>query len=179
MPVLASDIFTCGLILYELLAGRHPYWSEDQADYARLVQGQAEPPALLGRMPWPASNADVSAALHRCLDPNPAGRPTASELRAILSGRNRKPASPPAATTAASPVPKRPPASPAPGAGTGTARPLLMSDAVELLAPGGGTLQVRSALNWASCLCVGLATRRSIGMSASACSSGARADNGR
>ena len=144
VPVLASDIFTCGLMLYELLAGRHPYWSEDQADYARLVQGyQAEPPALLGQMPWPASNADVSAALHRCLDPNPAGRPTASELRAILSGRNRKPASPPAVTTAAAPVPKRPPASPAPGAGTGTARPLLVSDAVELLAPGGGILQVR------------------------------------
>ena len=38
VPGLASDVFTCGLMLYELLAGYHPYWSEDQAEYAKLVQ---------------------------------------------------------------------------------------------------------------------------------------------
>ncbi|HVF84063.1 MAG TPA: protein kinase [Sphingomicrobium sp.] len=150
VPLLASDIFTCGLILYELLAGRHPYWSEDQAEYARLVQGyKAEPPALLGKMPWPASNADVSAALHRCLNPDPAARPTASELRAILSGRNRKPATPSpeakvTATAPKSPVPRpAAPARPAPAAATGAARPPLVSEVVELLAPGGGVLQLR------------------------------------
>ena len=40
-----------------------------------------------GMMPAPASNAEVSAALHRCLSPDPAARPTAAELRAVLSGR--------------------------------------------------------------------------------------------
>ena len=143
VPTLASDVFTCGLILYELLAGRHPYWSEDQADYARLVNGyKAEPPALLGQMPWPASNADVSAALHRCLDPNPAGRPTAIELRAVLSGRNRKPA--PASPTgiARATLPKRPSPAPAP-ATAGAARAPLISEAVELLAPSGQSLQLR------------------------------------
>ncbi|HEX8124549.1 MAG TPA: protein kinase [Allosphingosinicella sp.] len=139
VPVPASDVFTCGLILYELLAGRHPYWSEDQSDYARLVQGyKAEPPALLGPMPWPASNADVSAALHRCLDPDPAKRPTAAELRATLSGRDRKPAPAPAAAKAA-PRPGAAPASTA-AAGGGAA---LVSDAVDLLAQGGGALRVR------------------------------------
>jgi serine/threonine protein kinase len=147
VPSLASDVFTCGLILHELLAGRHPYWSEDQADYARLVQGyKAEPPALLGEMPWPASNADVSAALHRCLDPNPAKRPTAAELRAILSGRNRKPATPsPAAPPPrpAAPVPRpRAPAA-APAAAASAARAPLTSEAVQLLGPGGTTLQLR------------------------------------
>jgi serine/threonine protein kinase len=139
VPVPASDVFTCGLILYELLAGRHPYWSEDQSDYARLVQGyKAEPPALLGPMPWPASNADVSAALHRCLNPDPAGRPTATELRATLSGRDRKPSAPAATKAAAKPAA---PAAPRTASGAGGAA--VVSDAVELAAPGGGTLRVR------------------------------------
>jgi hypothetical protein len=142
VPVPASDVFTCGLILYELLAGRHPYWSEDQSDYARLVQGyRAEPPALLGPMPWPASNADVSAALHRCLNPDPARRPTATELRATLSGRDRKPAPAPApAPAGAGPRPAAPAAPTAAPAAGGAS---LVSEAVELLAPGGGSLKVR------------------------------------
>src|SRR5688572_26210190 len=91
VPGPASDIFTCGLILYELLAGFHPYWQEDQRDYAKLVQHHgAKPPALIGMMPPPAGNAEVSSALHRCLSLAPEARPTASELRAILSGRGTK-----------------------------------------------------------------------------------------
>ena len=91
VPGLASDVFTCGLMLYELLAGEHPYWRDDQTEYAKLVQAHAaKPPALLGPMRSPANNAEVSAALHRCLSPDPAARPTAAELRAILSGRGAK-----------------------------------------------------------------------------------------
>jgi serine/threonine protein kinase len=92
MPTLGSDVFTCGLMLYELLAGEHPYWRDDQAEYATLVKAYAaKPPALLGSMPVPADNAEVSAALHRCLSPDPAARPSAAALRDVLSGRGAKP----------------------------------------------------------------------------------------
>lgn len=73
VPGPASDVFTCGLMLHELLAGAHPYWREDQAEYARLARAHAAPPPVLaGVMPAPAENAAVSRALHRCLSPDPA-----------------------------------------------------------------------------------------------------------
>ena len=108
MPGLPSDIFTCGLMLYELLAGEHPYWRDDQAEYARLVQAHAaKPPALVGNLQAPASNAEVSAMLHRCLSPNAAARPSAAELRAVLSGRGDKPVAASPATKVTSPAPSR------------------------------------------------------------------------
>ena len=92
VPGTASDVFTCGLMLHELLVGVHPYWRDDQATYAALVREYAaKPPRLAGQMPAPADNAQVSAALHRCLSPDAADRPTAAELRAALSGRGPKP----------------------------------------------------------------------------------------
>jgi serine/threonine protein kinase len=134
VPGLASDIFTCGLMLYELLAGYHPYWTDDQAEYAKLVQSHgAKPPVLAGLMPSPASNAEVSAFLHRCLSPDPADRPTAAELRAVLSGRGAKPLVPEAASaTAKAPVGSVPRAD----------AELIRSDRIELLGPDGHSLQI-------------------------------------
>ena len=101
IPSTASDIFTSGLILYELLVGVHPYWQEDQAEYAKRVRAHdLEPPALLGVMPSPAENAEVSAILHRCLSPDPKARPTAPEIRAALSGRAPKTVALPASAAA-------------------------------------------------------------------------------
>jgi serine/threonine protein kinase len=90
VPDLRSDMFTCGLILAELLTGRHPYWSDDQSEYAkRVLSYVAKSFALAGLIPPPAENSMVSLALSRCLSPDPTERPTAAELRAILSGRTK------------------------------------------------------------------------------------------
>jgi serine/threonine protein kinase len=131
-PEPASDVFTCGLILYELLAGVHPYWRDDQAEYAQLVKSYAaKPPALLGQLPAPALNAEVSAALHRCLSPEPAVRPTAAQLRELLSGRGAR----------AVPSKERAPES-APTAGPRTTGQPLIADAIRLVAADGQALQI-------------------------------------
>ena len=107
MPPMASYVFTCGLMLYKLLAGEHPYWRGDQGEYAKLVQSYAaKPPALVGLMPASSRIAEVSAALHCCLSPDPGVRPTAVELRAVLSGRNARPVLP--ASNARSPASETP-----------------------------------------------------------------------
>ncbi len=137
IPVAASDVFTCGLMLYELLAGEHPYWREDQSEYAALVRGYAaKPPALLGTMPLPAQNAEVSAALYRCLSPDPAARPTAAMLAAILSGLGPRPALPTPPVRAASVAPPHPPAR------TPSAGDPIASDRIELTGPDGRSMHI-------------------------------------
>ena len=128
IPLLASDIFTCGLILYELLVGIHPYWNDDQAEYAKHVRAYAmKPPALSGTMPGPATNAEVSAIIHRCLSPDPKARPTAAAVRAALSGRTVRAT----ASAAASPT----------GAKVG-AGSILRSEKIQLVAAGGQAIRI-------------------------------------
>ncbi len=117
-PGTASDVFTCGLILYQLLAGRHPYWSDDQGEYAKKALAHAaEPPVLAGAFAAPASNEAVAAIIHRCLAPRPEDRPTAGEVRDVLTGRAgavAAPAAPPPAPAAPAPPVAAAPPAPAP-----------------------------------------------------------------
>jgi hypothetical protein len=143
IPTLASDIFTCGLILYELLAGQHPYWCEDQGEYAaRARTYAAKPPALLGVMPAPADNAEVSAILYRCLAPDPDARPTAPEIRAALSGRAPRSATLTPLTRPHRDAGRTATAAGAPTATAASAGHKLRSDKIQFVAPGGETLQV-------------------------------------
>jgi serine/threonine protein kinase len=142
IPTLASDIFTCGLILYELLAGEHPYWREEQSEYAERARAYStKPPALLGVMPPPADNAEVSATLYQCLSPDPKARPTAPVIRAALSGRTPRTA----VTVAATPA--RPGTAAASGAAPKTSPKTatgskLVSDKIQLVTAAGQALQI-------------------------------------
>ena len=141
VPVLASDIFTCGLILHELLAGVHPYWHEDQAEYAKRARAHGiAPPALLGVMPAPADNATVSAMLHRCLSPDPAARPTAAAVRAALSGRAPGAAAAPAARPKAAAA--RPKAAATAKAAPASSGPGITADRIRFVSVAGESLQV-------------------------------------
>ena len=89
-PVMESDIFTCGLILSELLADKHPYADcEDIEQYARSVKKRNTPqPTLAGKMPPPATNEAVENVILQCLDPKSTNRPSAKDVVGVLNGRS-------------------------------------------------------------------------------------------
>ena len=87
VPVQSSDIFTCGIILYELLADCHPY--PDQESYNDAVLNWTAPaPALLGDIPGDPGARDLAAKLiYQCLCPDAAKRPSAKDVNFALRGR--------------------------------------------------------------------------------------------
>ncbi|MEE2714907.1 MAG: protein kinase [Verrucomicrobiota bacterium] len=89
IPLPASDVFTCGLILYQLLAGKQPVETVSEDDYLEFIESKSIPkPTLLGRMgdlEDPGNSLIVEKAIHRCLDPDPTKRPTAAEVNEALN----------------------------------------------------------------------------------------------
>ncbi|HEY7392022.1 MAG TPA: protein kinase, partial [Bryobacteraceae bacterium] len=89
----ATDIFSFGLTLYELAAGRHPFWAESPFDTLHTILSDARP------APPSSFNAKIPAALDavilRMLEKHPAARPDAAqivrELAEIRQAAARKP----------------------------------------------------------------------------------------
>ncbi|MBR4518629.1 MAG: protein kinase, partial [Victivallales bacterium] len=100
VPTAKSDVFTCGLILYEILTTcGHPY--RENADLETYEAYTAPVPKLRGTFGSPEKDAAVAQMLHRMLNPDPASRPTALEVQRTLIGSTgtanlRRPAPPPA-----------------------------------------------------------------------------------
>jgi hypothetical protein len=82
-----SDVWSVGVVLWETLADRHPFWGVPIQEVARSIQAGA-PPLVSERRGLPRRLANaVDAALS--LDPRT--RPRASDLAAELRNATRKP----------------------------------------------------------------------------------------
>jgi WD40 repeat protein len=84
-----SDVFSLGLVMYELLAGRPAYDGADSAALLRQVHS-ASPPVL--RRVAPGVPRDVETIVGKCLAPNPAhryqsARALAEDCRRFLEDR--------------------------------------------------------------------------------------------
>lgn len=105
VPDERSDVFTCALMLGQLLGDGHPFAKAASYDES-IKRGGFEAFRLAQAVPKIENTAFFESLINRALDPNPAKRPTAPELRDALFGRGKagEKAAPPCAPIAP-PVP--------------------------------------------------------------------------
>jgi len=73
-----SDIFSFGIVLYEMLAGRHPFLRPQAVETVTAILRDPPPPA-------PGMAASLEAVIHRCLAKDAAERwPNVAELETAL-----------------------------------------------------------------------------------------------
>ena len=78
----AADVWAVGVMLWEALAGRHPFWQTSMLHTARAIEAGAAPLAeLRPDLPKP-----MLQLVDRALSLNPARRPSAAELAGALRG---------------------------------------------------------------------------------------------
>ena len=84
----AADIWAVGVMLWEALAGRHPFWRSSLLETARAIEaGAPRLETMRPDLPKP-----LLAAVNRALDLDPARRPSAAALAQTLrlAGRKRR-----------------------------------------------------------------------------------------
>ena len=82
-----SDVWSVGVLLWETLADRHPFWGMPIQEVAQAIQAGA-PPLAYERRGLPRR---LVSAVDAALAVDPGRRPTASDLAAELRNASRKP----------------------------------------------------------------------------------------
>ena len=84
----AADVWAVGVLLWESLAGRHPFWESSLLETARAIEAGAPPLASVR----PDLPQRIHAAVDRALDLDPARRPSAEALAEVLqvAGKRRR-----------------------------------------------------------------------------------------
>jgi hypothetical protein len=83
----AADVWSVGVMLWEALAGRHPFWCSSLLETARAIE---EGPPGLETM-RPDLPRPILSAVNRALELDPARRPSAAALATALRLGGRKP----------------------------------------------------------------------------------------
>lgn len=88
VPDERSDVFTCALMLAELLGGGHPF--AKVSNYPKAIKrGDFEPFRLAQDVPKVGNSSYLEDIVNRALNPVAAKRPTATDLRDALFGRGK------------------------------------------------------------------------------------------
>jgi hypothetical protein len=82
----AADVWAVGVLLWEALAGGHPFWKPSLLESARAIEAGAPPLASLR----PDLPKPLAAAVDRALSLDPARRPSASALADALRATGKQ-----------------------------------------------------------------------------------------
>ena len=78
----AADVWAVGVMLWESLAGRHPFWHTSMLETARAIEAGAPSLATLR----PDLPRQLVQLVDRALSPSPTRRPSAADLASALRG---------------------------------------------------------------------------------------------
>jgi len=87
-PAPASDIFTCGIMLGQILGGKHPFRTDSDEQFIKdAAAGKFQPIKTTSDLPKVTDQDFPHIILNACLHPDAAKRPSAIEVLQALNGK--------------------------------------------------------------------------------------------